>query len=451
MGDLMGTVAVFSSGQYATQGQVHCFENWEQFKNSGLDAAGFWIDRTWHGDISKLVDQIRQSVWWDRLVFTEDDYSSPILDGKEDLERAIVRIAKADLAKQGLHIDFGSLIPAEKLLLYLYVRGEHEITPVYKPQAKSLYVYPIAEYLGSNESSTEWMYKLVTNQLLSPSKLVNRIRLCKECNGGHVSFVDVCPTCASIEIKHTPSLHCFTCGHTSRKGDFELEGALVCPKCEARLRHIGVDYDLPTAQYACRKCNTFAMEPKIVAHCLDCESKTEPERLSVQEIYSLTLNSRGMEALRQGQFHESFSVVDDGNHVIPAYFKHLLQWTSMTQQRYKHLTFGVMLVEFTNIPDLLSALGTTKVYSMINEYSARLRQILRESDVTSIDNNERLWVLLPYTVSNVIEERLVSKAREIQPVSSDTPFQVRITTVFAPRDIPVGESPEKIMQSLLQR
>jgi hypothetical protein len=447
----MSSVVIFSSLRRRVESDIQCFENWEQFKESGNDASGFWIDSTWIGDIGKLAHHIRQSPWWDRLVFTEKNVESPILDGQEELDRAISKIARAELAKRGLHIDLGSLIPAEKLLLYLYVRGDYELTPQYLPQAKSLYVYPIAEYFGANEATSQWMSKLIRNQLLSPSRLINRIRLCKECSGAHLSFVDVCPSCASIDVKHTPSLHCFTCGHSSRKGDFELEGTLVCPKCQARLRHIGVDYDLPTAQYACRKCNTFAMEPRIVAHCLDCGAKADPDRLDVHEVYSLTLNSRGMEALRQGQFNESFSVTDDNNHVIPAYFKHLLQWSSLTQQRYKGMQFGVMLIEFTNIPDLLSALGSAKVYSMINEYATRLRQMLRESDITSVDSSERLWVLMPFTVPDEIEARLAQKAREIQPTSGSVPFEVRIKSSFSPRDITVGESSDNIMQALLQR
>ncbi|GAB3542534.1 hypothetical protein GCM10027343_14650 [Noviherbaspirillum agri] len=447
----MSFVTVLTANPDVYPDGTRCFERWDDFIQSNSDASGFWIDRTWQGDISKLADQIRSSFWWDRLAFTEVECSCPILDGCEEFEKAVIRIARADLAKKGLHIDFGSLIPAEKLLLYLYVRGDHELIPQYTPQAKSLYVYPIAQYLGANEETSEWIDRLVRNRLLSPARLVNRIRLCKECGSGHVSFVDVCPSCSSIDVKHTPSLHCFTCGHSSRKGDFELEGALVCPKCQARLRHIGVDYDLPTAQYACRKCNSFAMEPRIVAHCLDCEAKVDPDQLDVQEVYTLTLNSRGMEALRQGQFHESFSITDDGNHVIPAYFRHLLDWSSRTQQRYETVNFGVMVVEFTNIPELLSALGTAKVHSLINEYASRMRQMLRESDITCIDSSERLWLLLPFSHPEEIERRLVAKVKEIQPANAAVTFAVRIKSAFAPRDIAVGESSDNIMQALLAR
>lgn len=447
----MGTLIVFSENKRSVHQEIQYFESWDRFRESGIDASGFWIDKSWSGDIDKLADQIRRSQWWDRLAFTEEENTNPILDGKEGLENAAIRVARAELAKHGLNIDFSSLIPAEKLLLYLYVRGEYELIPRYTPEAKSLYVYPIAEYLGPKDTGTEWVHRIAQSQLLSPVRLINRIRLCKACGSGHLSFVDVCPSCSSIEIKHTPSIHCFTCGHTSRKMDFEQDGALACPKCETRLRHIGVDYDLPTAQYACRQCHSFSMEAKVVAHCLDCDTKEEPDRLDIQEVYSLTLNSKGVEALRQGHFHDSFAVAKESSHVIPAYFKHLLQWSVIAQQRYGNMSFGVLLVEFTNIPELLSLLGASKVYSMINEYAGRIRQILRESDVTSIDTSERLWVLMPFSAPENIEERLLSKSKEIQS-SSGARFDIRITSLYAPRDIALsGKNPENIMHALIQR
>lgn len=444
----MGTLIVFSTYRNdAAHHERECFDDWGRFQESSIDPSGFWIDKSWSGDIGMLADQIRRSPWWDRLVFTEDPTDSQIIDGTAKREEAAQRIARSEIARHGLNIDVSSLIPAEKLLLYLYVRGDHELVPVYTPQAKSLYVYPIVEYLGNGESDPGWVERVVQSQLLSRVRLINRIRLCRECGSGHLSFVDVCPSCASIEINHTPSLHCFTCGHTSRKSDFELEGTLVCPKCQAQLRHIGVDYDLPTAQYVCRHCHSFAMEARVVAHCLDCDTKDDPERLEVSEIHSLSLSSKGMEALRQGQFHESFTVTDAGNHVMPAYFKHLLQWSILTQQRNDQMSFGVLLFEFTNIAELLSLHGAAKVSLMMREFMARLRQVLRASDVTSIDTAERLWVLLPFSSPEHIEARLLAKSKEIQP-SSGGHFNVRIASVHVPRDMAAGESPEKIMQTL---
>ncbi|HEY4541626.1 MAG TPA: hypothetical protein VIG66_04530 [Noviherbaspirillum sp.] len=446
----MSSVCIFSIARRESQEGIEYFDTWEAFEGSKIEASGFWIDRTWSGNIGTLVDSIRRSAFWDRLVFTEEAQEHPAIDGQCPLDLARARIARAELAKQGLHIDFSSLIPVEKLLLYMYVRDEYELVPHFRPDAKSLYVYPIADYLGSGETTMDWITRLMRTQLLSPVRLINRIRMCKECGSGHLSFVDVCPSCASIEIKHTPSLHCFTCGHTSRKGDFELEGTLVCPKCQARLRHIGVDYDLPTAQYACRKCNSFAMEARIVAHCLDCDAKSEPEQLDVQEVYSLALSSRGMEALRQGQFHESFSVTGEGNHVIPAYFRQILHWSSVTHQRYSGMRFGVMMVEFANVSELLAQLGAARVYAMMNEYTLRLRQVLRASDVTSVDSAERLWIFLPFSSPEDIAVRLQQKADEWQPENAH-PFKLHIRCLFAPRDVALGESADNIMQALLER
>jgi hypothetical protein len=331
----------------------------------------------------------------------------------------------------------------------MYLRGKYVLIPHYDQTSKGLYVYPQVEVLGTGEDSADWFARLTRSELLSPELLYDRIRLCRECGSGHLSYVDICPSCSSIHIKHTPSLHCFTCGHTSRKSDFEVDGKLICPKCEMRLRHIGVDYDLPMAQYLCRKCHTSSMEARIVASCFDCKHVDDPDKLDVNEIFSYSLNSRGLEALRYGQFHDSLNVSEVGNHVLPAYFKQLLRWTATTYERYTALAFSVFLIEFINIDELLTRLGATKVYKLIDEFTLRLREVVRASDVTSFDTADRLWLLLPFNTPDDTEARLREKAAEIQPANGPE-LAIRLKSFHAPRDMAKGDDSDAIMTRLLE-
>ncbi len=422
--------------------------SWSDFLTLKLEPEGFWIAQTWSGDVGALAQHIRRSRWWDRLSCTEAPSDNPLLDGQSSLPDAGRRILRAELVKAGLKLDFEQLLPAEKLILYMYMRDQYELLAQYQPTAKALYVYPLVEVLGHDADDANWFTSLVRNQLLSPVRLLNRIRTCRQCGSGHLSYVDVCPSCASIEIKSTPLLHCFTCGHVSVKAAFEVSSTLVCPKCEARLRHIGVDYDFPTSQYVCRQCHHGAVEARIVAHCYDCQTKDDPSQLEVSEIYAMTLNSRGIEALRQGQFHDSFSVVQGSNHVMLAYFKQLLLWSVTAQQRYKEMSFSLFLIEFVNTNDLLSHYGSGKVHLMLDEFSDRLRQILRSSDVTSRDTAERLWILFPYTLPDQTLNGLIEKTRQIQP-AGQVALTLRLKSFHAARDLDGHIDANAIMNQLV--
>jgi hypothetical protein len=444
----MGPLIILSNAAFSDTPTHVRVASWSEFLSLSYEPSGFWIDSSWDGDVDQLALQIRQSNWWERLAFTAQPCANPLLDGEMLLEDATLRCARAQLARASLKVELAGLIPAERLLLYMYIRGKYELVPRYDRNDKRLYSYPLVEALGNDEENAEWFARLTRSELLSPEVLHDRIRVCRECGSGHLSFVDICPTCSSIHIKHTPSLHCFTCGHAARKSDFEVDGQLVCPKCEMRLRHIGVDYDLPMAQYLCRKCHNSAMEARIVASCFDCKHIDDPDMLDVNEVFSYSLNSRGLEALRQGQFHEAFKVSDGDNHVLPAYFKQLLLWAAMTCDRYSALNFSVFLIEFVNTDELLARLGATKVYRLIDEFTVRMREVVRASDVTSFDTADRLWVLLPFNAPDDTEARLREKVAEIQPANGPE-LAVRLKTFHAPRDMAKGDDSDTIMARLL--
>ena len=445
----MSALVIFSNVSSQEDSPHICVASWLDFLSRAHEPSGFWIDSSWEGDLAQLALEIRQSNWWERLAFTENPCSNPLLDGQISLADAVPRCDRAQLAKASLKVDLVGLIPAERLLLYMYIRGKYLLIPRYDQSSKGLYVYPVVDVVGGGEADTEWFARLTRSQLLSPELLYDRIRVCRECGSGHLSYVDICPSCSSIHIKHTPSLHCFTCGHASRKSDFEVDGKLVCPKCEMRLRHIGVDYDLPMAQYLCRKCHSSSMEARIVASCFDCKHIDEPDKLDVNEIFSYSLNSRGLEALRQGHFYAPVNIGSDMNHVLPAYFKQLLLWAATTYERYTSLAFSVFLIEFTNTDELLARLGASKVYELIDEFTLRLREVVRASDVTSFDTADRLWLLLPFNTPDDTEARLREKTAELQP--SDGPgLAIRLKIFHAPRDMAKGDDCDAIMTRLIE-
>lgn len=188
-------MVIFSADSCAADPSWLQVRNWDEFEALSCEPDGFWIDSDWPGEPAALAAALRASRWWGRLAFSALPCTEPLLDGWLDLPTARLRCARAQLAKAGVVADPSILLPAEKLLLYLYIRGEHELLPRYEPTSKTRYTYPLADALGG-EPGIEAVGQLVRAGLLSPLRLVDRIRTCPDCGSGHLP-----------RQRHAPALH----------------------------------------------------------------------------------------------------------------------------------------------------------------------------------------------------------------------------------------------------
>ncbi len=420
--------------------------DWQDFISKNAEPCGFWIASSLVKDASDLVRKIRSSPWWDRLVFTEVQ-TNALTDGILQVKDALQRGLKAEATKASLKLDPSSIDQVEKLMLYLYIRGEYELIPELQPEAKSLYTYPLLSLLGMEKDAENWLATLSRRGILEPARLVDRLRLCLHCGSAHLYFVDICPNCSSIEIKATSSLHCFACGHVARESEFEVEGGMICPKCQATLRHIGVDYDRPMAQYACGACHHLFVEPSVVARCLQCGSKDNPEKLDVVEIHTLKLSSHGREMLRMKQIHESFSALENANYIVTPFFRQMVSWAVVTQERHNELFFSLILVQFLNPGEIVDSFGATHAYLMLDEFARRLREMLRASDVTTRTTEEKLWIFLPFTHPEGFAARLKKLVEEVQP-DRGIRLEIDFSVFYSPRDCRKGDTADLIMQRM---
>lgn len=424
--------------------------SWPEFLLSGREPAGFYL-RHCGEDAQRdlLARAIRASAFWDRPAFCDPAHApGPLLDGaaepapvREACERAAALRASLRLDTAAMHID-------ERLLFYLYLREPGEFAPVLDRGARGLYRYPVAEALARpGEDADAWLATLVRRQLLAPGTLIDRTRHCRNCGSAHLHFLDVCPHCGSIQIRRAASLHCFTCGHVAPEADFRTEAGMVCPKCAARLRHIGVDYDRPLTQYACASCHHSFVEAGVVARCLDCATQADPETLDVREVATLRLTSHGRAALRAGQIHESFASLDLVNHVVPNYFRHLVDWALATQARHAEFGFGLMLIEFLNAAELVEAHGASRAFLMIDEFARRLHELLRQSDVSTRTTEERLWLFLPFSSAAGLAARVRGLEREQAPPQGP-PMRLALRHLQAPGQVGAGEGAAELMARL---
>lgn len=419
-------------------------------KSPGLK--GLYLSGWNKAQCEQLVSEWRTSAFWFRPVFVDDLALKPYAaDGAMEYEKVAQACERIEQLALSLQLDPLKLQFDERLLYYLYLREPYDLVPLCDRNSKQLYRYPEAEALApESEDAGSWIASLTRRELLQPAKLVDRTRHCRACSSAHLHYLDVCPQCRGIEIHASESVHCFACGNVAPKEDYAKEGQMVCPKCQARLRHVGVDYDKPLTKLACGTCHHTFIEADVVVRCLDCGEVHEPDMLNVREVHTLRLSPYGRAALRAGQLHESFAALDTANFVVPNYFRLMLDWGIITQARHKELRFSLVMIDFINANEIIEANGAARTFLILDELSRRLRELLRNTDMTTRTAETLLWVFLPFSSGAGFAARVERLLEEVVPKNNSVPVKARIRYIETPGDLEKGENAEALMARLQQ-
>jgi len=391
------------------QKDISCFSSYETFGTAQTTPASFYISERhfMQNENLEIIEQIRESKYWYLPIFTEFENDNPALDTQETVASAYKKSIQVQklLKKSSINTDVTG--KEDKLLLYLYLRENRHLIPFFDTQSPILYKYPILKYIEEDEYSIEWIADLVSRRLIASVELKDRVRLCEECGGAHIYFKDICPQCKSIKIENSRILHCFSCGEIDREYAFQTDDGLICQKCRSHLRLIGVDYDLPASQYRCSSCHHIFVEPEVIAKCINCMHTNEPNNLRAFEIYSLKLTSSGKRYLLSENNKMVFSLSLKNLQFIKIdEFKLFLNWMISVYARDKSFDFAISLVKIKNINVLIEHHGFTAVNSLIDTLSTELLKMIRDTDMLTIDENSKIWILLPTTSRKGIEARI---------------------------------------------
>jgi hypothetical protein len=415
----------------------------EAFRSAGISASGFMVDTRDVQRAEATVQALRTDPatcllpvflardLGPRLGELCDGIPSDHQDRNAHLQRVRHRMQKLapDVERQGQ--DF-------RLLAFLYCRPEELLAPIEDWQHRAIYTYPLAEAMADEgRRAGAWLKQLVERRYLEPERLVGRVRHCPACEACHHNYVDICPHCTSMAIESKPFLHCFTCGHVAPEEAFIKEGLLACPHCRARLRHIGADYDRPMDNYLCRDCGQSCVEPHVVAQCLGCGTRNEPDKLIPEDIHALRLSERGRAAARTGSLEDIYALLDNLNYVRTPYFESLVDWLHGLCRRYNEELFSLLGIRLKNIETLTDRLGRHRTAELIDAFAVRLRESIRLTDLTTRSSKRNLWILLPKTGAvgrDILKSRIVElKAHTRQ--AEDVALDFDIAAYTAPDDM----------------
>ncbi|MFC3909581.1 hypothetical protein ACFORL_10920 [Legionella dresdenensis] len=300
------------------------------------------------------------------------------------------------------NIALSMLSSADKesiLLTYLYSRGELKLKGFVSHFSRYALEYPLLSVLIPNQphfDSWTFLQDLAMRDLLAPVTLVDEIKTCANCESGLLNMKSSCPSCHSIDIKPQRFVHCFSCGKIGPVPEFLRQERLICSRCNTRLLELGIDYEKPLEDKLCNSCGHFFADSEIDIVCLACNKSSTQDELGSRRLYDYAITRRseylvrGIEKGIYRNFDHFFKVVD---YVA---FMSIVNWQVKLAERYSMVYFSVMTLQITNEKELVEQQGVVNTERLMGHFFTNLRQIFRESDLSTRLDDTMLF-LLPMT------------------------------------------------------
>ncbi|WP_018949985.1 diguanylate cyclase domain-containing protein [Thioalkalivibrio sp. ALMg11] len=369
---------------------------------------GFVVDLESLPEPLELIRALRQHPEWRmQLIWTRGDAgpeSRALTDGAfetvdnpgERIETCSGRLLTANGGQPARSQD-------DVLLTLLWSHPHMSLQPVRDWSAPELYRYPLLDVLLEEDTPEFWLRGLKQRRLVEGQELVDRVRLCPGCRHGHLSFVDVCPECDSLDIRTEPGLHCFSCGHVAPQRLFQDNGMLSCPNCHATLRHIGEDYDRPLENHVCGGCQHMFMEGRVLARCMACGQAHDPDALEALGVYRYRLSEAGRLVARTGDIGDLYGVFDEINYVSPEHFEFFFDWTLKLRERHEEIRFGLILLHLNGLARVIDTLGHGRGAALVDSFAERVKALVRTTDLVTRTADDRIWLLLPQTSADGVD------------------------------------------------
>lgn len=400
-------------------------------------------DKTTLDRALKAFHAHRFSWSWCVFVSQESEYSRFLSDGVFEPDSA-QKLIESVCGKLATVTDPEQIEP---LVGWLGVNRQRRVSCRKDLSFSSIYYYPIIESLYPElESTYRFVLAEQKRHVLEADILVDRIRVCSSCNSGHLNYVDVCPSCASIDIESVSSLHCFTCGHVDDQQSFLRRGRLECPKCMTQLRHIGVDYDRPLENHHCNNCSELFAEASTVAQCMSCEKKSPVDELVVRKMHQFKLGEMGEYIFQHGKQTQAPELSIKGK-VNGSYFQNLISWVNKVALRHQQ-THLLMALYFPSMDEYGRQHGDRKLFALIDQITARLSGLFRDTDLCCQYKQDVLLVLMPKTSHQGLSA-IENKLSELSQLIEVDDFELDIFTKNLP-DASLGNDAEPWLERWLR-
>ncbi|NMH61433.1 diguanylate cyclase domain-containing protein [Alteromonas ponticola] len=317
-------------------------------------------------------------------------------------------------------------------ILRLMASRNKRLEPILTPHNNNGFVYPAIEGLFErNDDSPKNSLDFLHKQQFLGREFFKRAHFCPTCDGAFLNFIETCTDCGAENLKKEELVHHFKCGHVDNLSNFERNNQLVCPKCDERLKHIGVDYDKPSVVYQCRQCTLQFQDPVLKVQCYSCESEANIDDVNVADIYAYELSAIGLNAALYGLDALFTSILQTDLQLYShREFKSFIHIEKARIGRYKKSTSCVATIYFENLDSIFHRLGK-RTEQLFKEISAVFKSVFRESDVISALNESVFIILMTETSeenANLALNRLKTAIQDLFAANLAAKLSVGILT-----------------------
>jgi GGDEF domain-containing protein len=421
------TIVILKSGKpnkaalQITGQVVRSCSDYREFRQSGIEPSAVVLrgdDEHYNAD---MLHQLRRDPEFSGVLAFIDgpasDVDLEVADGPlPSTEAAILeRIDRWTNRANAIRRNNDNCAPDAKLLEFMWLRPGYVLEPFADWQHARRWRYPLLEALDCSDSDPDtWIHRLDKNALIERVALRDRQRECDFCGSGHLSFIDVCPSCRSIEIDRHSALHCFSCGLVAPEVRFIRGDMRQCPKCGTRLRHIGSDYDRPLETNACLSCEHVFIEGDVEARCAVCRHTMATTRLRLRTIQSWRLSGLGCLAAQSGATDVPLSRFESRQFVAYPQFIYSLDWALKMARDTSSFDFAIAALHLENTAALNGALGVQRAADLLEACGNRLRESLADVELIARVDHESFLMLLP----GADRKRLPALAKTVDGIAS---------------------------------
>lgn len=333
----------------------------------------------------------------------------------EDIDDINMRIGELNFGKS---VSFEAQI-IEKTMQLMYTRKMEELTPHPYVFSGINYTFPLlsANFQFREEKSVLDILKIAEEEHLVEGEFFDRIYLCPTCTTGHLNIREVCPKCGSADNDAEDIIHHFPCGFVDsiKRFENELDDQLDCPKCNKRLRHIGVDYDKPSVMHNCNNCTHRFQDLFVNAKCMNCSHDGSVATLPSEEIKKYFVTKKGIDAGINGYISTNKDIEAIIGTVPFSTFKTMLKY-EIERLKQTEGQSNIVGINILNASQVFSKVGTQAHQSLLKDLVGVIRNSIRTSDAISFKSSSVIIVQMneiPLRIAKRIVDEIVEMLEQL--------------------------------------
>ena len=307
----------------------------------------------------------------------------------------------------------------EKIICFMYTCEIHDLDPIPYVYSDINFAYPIlsVNFRQNDEHTVLDILDIAETEGIFESEYVDRVYLCSQCSSGHLSYREVCPKCGSSNLATEDIIHHFPCGYVGPIRDFrnEIDDQLDCPKCNKRLRHIGVDYDKPSVLHECKNCSHKFQDYNVKAKCLSCQTDNSVEQLNGREIRKYQLTKKGELAAINGFVASSKDIDEIIGTVKFETFKTMLKY-EIERLRQTEGSSNICAINIINPSQVYSKIGSEVQKGLLKDIVKVIRSNIRSSDIISFQSSSTIVLSMneiPYKIAIRILKEIIGILKKL--------------------------------------